>query len=59
MDREKVRMIVRHMDDLVRSLRYEIEGPPKHIVIEKDGTITEKNRTIGPYEEDYDEVFGG
>jgi hypothetical protein len=52
MDREKVRMIIRNMDLLVTSLKHEIEGPPKKIVLEKDGII-------GPYEEDYDEVFGG
>jgi len=50
MDREKVRMIVRNMDLLVRSLREEIEGPPAKIVIEDDAIVT-------PYSEDYDEVY--
>jgi len=52
MDREKVRMIVRNMELLVQSLKYELEGPPAHITIEEDAMVT-------PYTENYDEVFSG
>jgi hypothetical protein len=50
MDKEKVRMIVRNMELLVQSLKYEIEGPPMQISIEEDAMVT-------PYIEDYDEVY--
>ena len=50
MDREKVRMIVRNMELLVQSLRYEIEGPPMQISTEEDAMVT-------PFIEDYDEAY--
>ena len=49
MDKEKVRMIVRNMDLLVRSLREEIEGPPAKNIIGKDAMVI-------PYSGDYDDV---
>lgn len=52
MDRERVKLIVKNMELLVRSLKQELEEIPDEIT-------TKENVSIGPYEEDYDEVFGG
>jgi hypothetical protein len=52
MDRERVKLIVKNMELLVRSLKQELETIPDEI-------ITKENVSIGPYEGDYDEVFGG
>jgi len=52
MNQERIRMIVRNMELLVHSLKQELEGLP-------DEVITKENVSIGPYEQDYDEVFGG
>ena len=52
MDRERVKLIVRNMELLVHSLKQELEGIP-------DEVTTKENVSIGPYEGDYDEVFGG
>ena len=43
-------MIVRNMELLVQSLKYEIEGPPKNLSVEEDAMVT-------PFTEDYDEVY--
>jgi hypothetical protein len=51
MNQEKIRMIVRNMELLVHSLKQELEAIP-------DKIITKEDAIIGPYEGDYDEVFG-
>jgi hypothetical protein len=43
-------MIVRNMELLVQSLKYEIEGPPMQISTEEDAMVT-------PFTEDYDEAY--
>jgi len=51
MNQEKITMIVRNMELLVHSLKQELEAIPDEIT-------TKENVSIGPYEGDYDEVFG-
>lgn len=50
MNQERLRLIVRNMELLVNSLKQELESLPESI-------IEKENVSIGPYEEDYDEVF--
>jgi hypothetical protein len=47
MDIEKVKLIVKNMESLVRILKEELEEPQ---ILEENGVIT-------PIEEDYDEVY--
>jgi hypothetical protein len=50
MDLEKVRLVVKNLESLVRILKEELEQ-------EQDPPIVDEYDSITPFDEDYDEVY--
>lgn len=52
MNQERVKLIVKNMELLIHSLKQELESVPNEFIENEDVSV-------GPYVEDYDEVFSG